>query len=165
MWESIAVVDWLFIAMLVGSTLVGVWRGVVIELMSIASWVAAFLLAQWFAPQAAQWLPMAGAGEAIRYAAGFAVVFLATMLTGGLLGIVLAKFMGAVGLRPVDRLLGAAFGLVRAGLLILVITAVTEMTPIQNTAAWQHSVGVHKAQSVLGFLKPWLPQAFAKHFS
>lgn len=40
------------------SLLVGVWRGLVVELMSLAGWVASFVLAQWLAGDVAQWLPV-----------------------------------------------------------------------------------------------------------
>ena len=70
--------DWIFLAVLLISLVVGAWRGLVYELLSVANWIAAFILAQWFAPQAAQWLPLASATEVVRYAAGFVVVFVQT---------------------------------------------------------------------------------------
>ena len=50
--------------------MLGAWRGLVYEVVSALSWVAAFVAAQWFAPDVAQKLPMSGTGEAVRYAAG-----------------------------------------------------------------------------------------------
>ena len=40
------------------SLLVGIWRGLVHELMSLAGWVAAFVVAQWLAEGVAGWLPV-----------------------------------------------------------------------------------------------------------
>ena len=45
-----AVLDWVFLAVLVASLLVGAWRGLVYEVFSVVSWIAAFVLAQWLAP-------------------------------------------------------------------------------------------------------------------
>ena len=165
MLASITVLDWVFVAVLAGSMLLGAWRGLVYELISLASWVVAFVLAQWFAPDAAQWLPMAGAGEQIRYAAGFTLVFFATVFAGGLLAFVLGKLMSVVGLRPMDRLLGAAFGVLRGCVLLLAATVVVGMTPLKNSVHWQSSVGVHVAQAVLGVLKPVLPAEFGKYLA
>ena len=61
--------DWIFLAVLLLSMVIGAWRGLVFEVLSLLTWAAAFVLAQWFAPAAAQWLPMSGATEGIRYAA------------------------------------------------------------------------------------------------
>jgi membrane protein required for colicin V production len=161
----VTVLDWVFVAVLLGSMLLGAWRGLVYELISLAAWVVAFVLAQWFAPDAAQWLPMAGAGEQIRYAAGFALVFIATVFAGGLLAFVLGKLMSVVGLRPMDRLMGAAFGLLRGCVLLLAATVVVGMTPLKDSVPWRSSQGAHMAKAVLGVLKPVLPAEFGKYLA
>ena len=115
-------VDWIFLAVLLVSLVVGAWRGLVFEVLSVLSWAAAFVLAQWFAPDVAAHLSMSGAGEPIRYAAGFVIVFVASIFAGGLVAFLLKKLVAAVGLRPADRMLGAGFGLVRGVLLLLAVT-------------------------------------------
>ena len=70
-----AALDWIFAAVLLASMLIGAWRGLVFELLSLAGWVVAFFLAQWWAAPMAAWLPMGEAQDAVRHAAGFAVVF------------------------------------------------------------------------------------------
>jgi membrane protein required for colicin V production len=50
--------DWILLAVLAASLLLGVWRGLVYEVLSVIGWIAAFLLAQWFAPDVAEKLPM-----------------------------------------------------------------------------------------------------------
>ena len=45
--------DWVFLAVLAASLLLGAWRGLVYEVLSVTSWVAAFIVAQWLAPDAA----------------------------------------------------------------------------------------------------------------
>ena len=53
-------VDWIFLAVLLLSLIVGAWRGLVFEVLSVLSWAVAFVLAQWFAPDVAAHLSMAG---------------------------------------------------------------------------------------------------------
>ena len=67
----------------------------------------------------------------MRYAAGFVVVFIAVVFAGGLLAWLIKKLVEAVGLRPVDRALGAVFGLVRGAVLLLALAVVVNMTPLQ----------------------------------
>ena len=157
------IVDWIFLAVLLLSLLVGAWRGLVFEVLSVLSWAAAFVAAQWFAPQVAPHLPMSGAGESIRYAAGFVLVFIAAIFAGGLLAFLFKKLMASVGLGPADRMLGAGFGLVRGALLLLAVTVVVGMTPLQTSEWWREATGPHIAGSVLKGLKPVLPQDFGKY--
>ena len=98
-----AALDWIFVALLLASMLIGAWRGLVYEVLSLAGWVVAFLVAQWFAADAAAWLPMDGAQEAVRYAAGFILVFVVAIFACGFLAWLGKKLVEAVGLRPVDR--------------------------------------------------------------
>ncbi|OGB74742.1 MAG: colicin V synthesis protein, partial [Burkholderiales bacterium RIFOXYC12_FULL_60_6] len=119
---TMPVLDWVFAVVLLMSVLLGAWRGLVFEVLSLLSWVAAFVLAQWLALDVAQYLPMSGASDMVRYGAGFLLVFIATAMFGGLLASLLKKLMASVGLRPVDRVLGAAFGAVRGVLLLLLGT-------------------------------------------
>lgn len=159
----LAPLDWVCLAVLLVSLLIGAWRGLVVEVVSLASWIAAFVLAQWFAPDAAARLPMAGAGEPVRYAAGFVLVFVATLFAGALIGFVVSKLLSAVGLGFLNRLLGALFGTLRGVLLILAATVVVGMTPWRSSPTWQESVGTRWATAALGILKPVLPQEFGKY--
>jgi membrane protein required for colicin V production len=155
--------DWVFAAILLMSVLVGAWRGLVFEVLSLLSWIAAFLLAQWLALDVAHYLPMSGASDAVRYGAGFLLVFIATAMFGGLLASLLKKLMASVGLRPVDRVLGAGFGAVRGVLLLLLATLLAAMTPFKSSSAWQESHGVALSLTVLQGLQPSLPQELVKY--
>ncbi len=152
------VLDWIFAAVLLLSVLLGAWRGLVYEVLSLVSWLAAFVLAQWFAPDVAQRLPMSGASDMVRYAAGFVLVFIVTVMLGGLLATLVKKLLATVGLRPVDRVLGAAFGLTRGVLLLLLATVLVSLTPLNASAAWKESVGAGVALTVLKGIRPALPQ-------
>jgi len=157
------VLDWIFLAVLLTSFVVGAWRGLVYEVLSVLSWIAAFVLAQWLAPDAAQWLPMTGAAQPMRYAAGFVLVFVAAIFAGSLVAFLIKKLVSAVGLRPADRLLGAAFGVLRGVVLLLAVTVVVGMTPLHTAAWWEEASGPRVATVVLAGLKPVLPQEFGKY--
>jgi membrane protein required for colicin V production len=153
-----APLDWVFVAILAASFLLGAWRGLVYEVLSVASWVAAFLLAQLFAPQVAQMLPMGQAPEVAKYAAAFVLVFIGVVIAGSLLSWLTKKMIEAVGLRPVDRTLGAAFGLLRGAVLLLAIAVVVNMTPFRRGEWWTDSRGAAVKQ-----LKPVLPERFGHY--
>ena len=158
-----APLDWVFLAVLGLSFLLGAWRGLVYEVLSVLSWIAAFVVAQWLADDAAAWLPMGNAREPLRLAAGFAVVFIAALFAGGMLAWAIKKLVEAVGLRPMDRALGAAFGLVRGAVLLLAMGVVVHMTPLRNGEWWTESVGAGVSTAALKGLKPVLPESFGPY--
>ena len=59
-------------------------------------------------------------------------------------------------LRPVDRLLGAVFGLARGVLVLLVLAMVVSYTPASASPAWRESQGARWLNSILGQLVPSL---------
>ena len=157
------ILDLIFGGVMLVSLLLGVWRGLVYEVLSALSWIAAFILAQWLAPEVAHKLPLGGVSEALRYVAAFALVFVLAAFAGGMLAKLVKMLFAAVGLQPVDRVLGAAFGLVRGVVLLLAATVVIGMTPLQTSTWWQQSVGAGITLATLKGLKPVLPEEFGKY--
>lgn len=155
--------DWILLALVLLSLLVGAWRGLVFELLSVLGWIAAFFVAQWSAPMVAVRLPADALAEPVRYAAAFVVCFVVAAFSAGLLASLLRKLVSAVGLRPVDRLLGAAFGLVRGLVLLLALTVVVEMTQLKVAPWWQGSVAAPWLSLTLVGLKPVLPAGFVPY--
>jgi membrane protein required for colicin V production len=156
-------IDWTLLAVLLLSALLGVWRGLVYEVMSVAAWVAAFVLAQAYASQAAAWLPLQGFTVPLQLAAGFAVVFMVSAFVGGLVAWLVRHVVESVGLRPVDRVLGAAFGLLRGLLILLGVAVVVSMTPLQQHNGWQASRGAGLLSATLHHIKPLLPTPVARY--
>ena len=157
--------DWILAGVLFFSLLLGAWRGLVYEVLSVLGWAASFFAAQWFAPQVASVLPWESASEPVRYAAAFALVFVAALFGAGLLAALLKKVVDAMGLRPVDRTLGAAFGVLRGMILLLAATVVIDMTALKASAWWQDSVGGQTLMAALTGLKPMLPGQFARYLN
>jgi membrane protein required for colicin V production len=159
----LSAVDWILLAVLALSFLLGLWRGIVQEVLSLAGWVAAFYVSQMYAPMAAAWLPMEGSSQMLRYAAGFVVVFVAVLVATVLVSFVVKKLISAVGLGPLDRLLGSLFGLMRGVVILLAVTVLVGMTPMRETLAWKQAQGAQWLQQFLHVLKPVLPADFGKY--
>jgi len=152
--------DWILLALLAASMLMGAWRGLVYEVLSVMGWIAAFLLAQWFAPDVADKLPMQTSGETLRYAAAVVLVFIASVFAAGLISSLMKKIISVVGLRPVDRILGAFFGLFRGLILLLALSVVVHMTALQDSEWWLESKGAPMLMTLLKGLRPMLPEKF-----
>jgi membrane protein required for colicin V production len=160
---GISPLDWVFLAVMVASFLLGAWRGLVYEVLSVFSWVAAFILAQWFAPQIAALLPTGDAPEPVRYAAAFVLVLIGVVVIGALVAWLTKKLVEAVGLRPVDRTLGAIFGLLRGAVLLLAVAVVVNLTSFRGAEWWMESKGAGISTAALKQLKPVLPEGFGRY--
>lgn len=160
---SVAALDWIFAAVLLASMLIGAWRGLVFEVLSLLGWVVSFFVAQWFADDMAALLPMGESAGSLRYAAGFAVVFVASVFACGFLTWLAKKLVEAIGLRPADRTLGAVFGVLRGMVLLLAVAVVAGLTPLHEAPWWQESWSASVLTEVLKGLKPALPEEFGRH--
>lgn len=160
---GLAALDWIFIAVLVASMVLGAWRGLVYEVLSLLGWVVAFFAAQWFAEDAAGLLPLGERSDAVRHAAGFVVVFIGAIFACGLLAWLAKKVIEAVGLRPADRSLGALFGVLRGVVLLLAVALVGLWTPLQEAGWWQESRVAPWLTQALRALRPALPEDLGRH--
>ena len=94
--------DYAVIGVLAVSILLGAWRGLVREVISILGLVIAFLASNLFAGPLGAAMPEAIPTPELRVAAAFVAVFFGTLIVTSLLGLVLSKAMHAVGLEGLD---------------------------------------------------------------
>jgi membrane protein required for colicin V production len=118
--STLTAVDWVIIVVLAVSTLLSLWRGFVREALSLAGWVAAFLVANLFVDQMASLL--AGTIDNItgRYVAAYAILFVATLIVSTFATYLAGQLIKATGLTVLDRVLGTVFGFSRGIIIILV---------------------------------------------
>ena len=155
--NAIGWVDWSLLGVLLLSIVVGMFRGFVFEVLAIAGWFVAWFAAQWAGPEIAPHIPVGTPGSMLNTAAAFASAFLVTLIVWGI-GVRLVRgLLHATPLRPVDRLLGAAFGLVRGLVVLLLVAAIVGWTPAARSPAWQASVGAAWLAAALHGLAPLLP--------
>lgn len=159
-----ALLDWIAVALLAVSLVLGLVRGLVFEVISLAGWVVAFFGAQWFAGDVAAWLPISGDPEASwRYALAFVLIFIAVAFGVGLIAALTRKLIAAVGLRPVDRMLGAVFGLARGAVALLAVAVVVHLLSLSESAWWRESHSAIVLDAALQGLKPALPEKLASY--
>lgn len=157
-------VDWAMLGLLLLSVVVGLWRGLVFELMSVVGWIVAYIVAQLFSADVAVHIPIGEQGGAANLVVAFAVTFLAALLIWSLLARLLRALIRATPLTLPDRVLGAGFGLLRGVLLLLVAATLIAFLPaVQRSAAWSQSQGAAWLGLALQALKPLLPHDVARH--
>lgn len=156
------VLDYILIAIVVLSTLVGLMRGLVSEVIAIVAWVLAFILARQFCTDVAVWLPDTLKDPGVRMVCGFALIFIGVLLVCGVLRWLLRSLIKATGLDFPDRILGGLFGLARAGLILLLLVVGAAFTPVPEQSWWRGAVLTPPLETAAIALKPWLPDPVAK---
>ena len=152
---DVPALGWIDIAMLavVGlSAIVGVLRGLTFEILSLLGWVAAWFAALWFGPMIAPQLSIAS--PSLNHIAAFAIAFVIALVICGLAARAISALVGKTPLKPLDRLLGAAFGVLRGLLVLLAIAIVVAHTPASSSAAWRESHGAVWLDAMLRELMP-----------
>lgn len=158
--------DYVVLAVVLASVLLGLWRGVVSEILALASWVVAFFVARAEGARVAGWIAEWGIAwlndPVWRLAAGYVLVFVAVLLVFGVGRLLVSLMLKAVGLGLVDRLLGACFGILRGVLVVLAGVLVAGMTPLPRAAWWQEAVLSPPLETAVLAARPWLPPDVAK---
>ncbi len=156
-------VDLTLLAVLTVSVVVGLWRGLVFELMSLVGWVVAYVAAQAWSSLLAPHLPVGAPGSALQQGAAFALTFLAVLIAWAMLARLARLLVHATPLTFIDRVLGAGFGLLRGAVLLLAVSTVVAFTPAARSQPWQDSVGAAWLGAALQGLRPVLPDDVSRH--
>lgn len=155
--------DYVVVAIVSASVLLGVWRGVVGEVIALVAWVFAFFAAKWWGDEVARRF-LAGiiADPVLRIVAAWVAVFVVVLLLMALLRLAVRGLLKALGLSPTDRLLGVIFGLARGLLIVLVLVAVGGMLSMAKEKWWSEAYFSAPLETAVLAGKPWLPPEVAK---
>ena len=157
-------VDFVILGIVLLSAAISVLRGFVKEAVSLASWVLAFWVSATFAGKLSTLLPDAVAAAQLRVALSFAILFLATLLVGGLANFLISSLVLASGLSGTDRALGVVFGVLRGVVVVAVLVLLAGLTTLTQEAIWKDSLMVEYFQVVAVWIRDYLPQDVAKNF-
>lgn len=153
--------DWAVFIVLGASTLLAAIRGLVREVASFAIWICAIALGWQLAPLIVDALPSVIPSDQLRFSVGFVGVIIVVTLVGRLVASALQALIDAAGVRPIDRLMGMLFGLLRGCLIILIVGMLAMMTAIAQQAFWQQARTRPWIEAGVAMTKPWLPGRFA----
>ena len=145
------------IAVVVLSTLLAFFRGMVREVIALASWIAGLVLAWTFEGELVRLVPGLETHEVAKHVLAFMLIFVATLVAGTLVAFAVSKLMRAVGLGFLDRFLGALFGMAR-GMLVVLLGG---LTTLPGQKWWQNAaLGPLLVTAALA-ARPYLPQPWA----
>ena len=155
--------DYVVLAIIAISILVGAIRGFVKEAFSLAVWAAAFLIAFQFSGVLAMQLENHIELPSARTSLAFASLFILVLLVGGLVTFLVGKLVEKTGLDGTDRLLGGVFGGVRGLAIVLAVILVAGLTPVPQDPWWQQSKTIQSLMPLAEWSAQFLPDYILEH--
>lgn len=154
--------DYVVLAIVMASVALGVWRGVVGEIIALVAWVLAFLAAKWWGAEVARVFFTGIVDQALRTVAAWVAVFVVVLVLMALLRLAVRGLLKALGLSLSDRLLGLVFGAARALLIVLALVAAGGMTSLPKEKWWSEAYFSAPLETAVLAGKPWLPPDVSK---
>lgn len=154
--------DYVFLGLLVISALVGLARGLIAEVFSLVSMVLSCYVAKLLAPSAAPFFAKWIQNEWLCWAAAFLCVLVLALIVLAIVRMLLREFLTALGISPVDRFLGACFGVARALLVALIVVAAGGFTSWPHESWWREAKFAPPLETAVLALRHYLPEELAK---
>ncbi|MCV2218067.1 CvpA family protein [Thauera sp. Sel9] len=155
------VFDYVFLGILALSAAVGMWRGLVSEVMAVLAWVLALFAAWRYNEQAAQVFAGLIAEPLWRQVAGGALVVVGVLVLTALVRYLLRELLRAAGLGATDRFFGALFGIARGLLVALVVVLIGGLAGLSREPWWTQALFSPPLETAVLAAKPWLPDVVA----
>jgi len=151
-------VDYAIIGVIALSVIISLFRGLIREVMALVVWVAAFSVAFLFTDDVEGLLSSSVDVPSARLAISFGLLFLITLIIGGLLNYLLGQMIEKTGLTGTDRFFGIFFGLARAMVLLTAIVMLAGLTPVPRDSWWQKSMLLPMFESLALYTSSFLPE-------
>ncbi len=130
-------VDIAIVVVIAISATIGLVRGFMREVLSLAVWIAAFVMALGFSSRLAEVLVPYITDPSARFVAAFALVFVGTLVVGAVIQWLVGKLVTSTGMTGMDRTLGLLFGGLRGA--VLIVVAIVMLRPFSGNEGWWHT--------------------------
>lgn len=131
--------DYTIVAVLGLSVVMGLWRGLVGEVLALAVWACAFWVAWLLGPALADRFSASISTPSVRILLAYALCFVAVLIAGAIVAFLMRKLIQGSGLSGTDRLLGMVFGLLRGVALVVLVVFLFGFTPVSRDPWWHGS--------------------------
>jgi membrane protein required for colicin V production len=155
--------DYIIIGVIALSVLIGLWRGLISEVLALAIWIVAFWFAWTFGPSVAEHFEPLIKLPSMRIIVGYGLCFIAVLILGALLRFAISRLVESTGLSGTDRLLGMVFGFIRGVVLVALLVFLVGFTAFTRDPWWKESVLLPQFQRVASWLEQRVPANVREH--
>ncbi|MEO6976361.1 MAG: CvpA family protein [Gallionella sp.] len=152
--------DFVVLGILLLSMLLGLWRGLLYEILSLLGWPIAIILSKLSAASVAPLIPIAQ--EEMRVTAAYVLVFVAALIVWGIVSRLIAKLLKAIGSDWADRAMGGLFGAIRGVLVVLALVWLAGLTRVPEQPFWRGSLSGKTLEDIALLTKTWLPSSITQ---
>ncbi|WP_339868140.1 CvpA family protein [Pseudohongiella nitratireducens] len=145
-------VDIAILAVIALSSLFGIARGLVKEVLSLLVWIAAIVIAYQYSDSLSPMLGSVTSNATAQYALAFAIIVIAVLIGGSLVNAFMSRLVSFAGLQASDRILGAAFGMAR-GVVICAIVVYFAASVYSQEPWWQESLTLPYIEGVIDWVQ------------
>jgi membrane protein required for colicin V production len=132
--------DYVLIGLVAFSCIAGLMRGLLREVISLATWLLAIAIAWRFSDLLEPHLGGLMAGHAVRPWAARVIIFLAIMLIGTAIGAIISHFVRLSIFNALDHGLGMLFGLLRGVVVIGLLVMLCHTLQLQREGWYRQSL-------------------------
>jgi membrane protein required for colicin V production len=157
------VTDYLVIAAVVISAIVGAMRGFLREAVALATWLIALFVAWHFADSIEPHLGGLLSGSYVKPWAARVIIVLLILLLGAAIGAMLDHFVRLSIFSGMDRFLGLVFGLMRGVVLLGVFVILAQLLRLDGEKWWTRSLLVPYGESVANGLRALVGEQRVRH--
>ena len=150
-------VDYIILAILGISVLIGLFRGLISELLGLVIWATAFWASWAFGPVVAEGLAKYLALPTARLVIGHGAVLLGVLICGAILRAIIGRILWRTGLSGMDRMLGMVFGFARGALIVAFMVFLFSLTALTRESWWRQSDLLPQFQGLAGWLGARVP--------
>ncbi len=155
--------DYAVFAIVGFSVLLSIIRGLVREVLALAAWAIAFVVAWLFGGELAALMPDEIPTMELRLLAGFATVFFLVLLAMSLVAVAASQLVKSAGLSVEDRMFGAVFGLARGLLVVMALVLAAGATSLPAEPVWREATLRPLLERAALGVRDWLPPAIGQH--
>ncbi|HEY0335736.1 MAG TPA: CvpA family protein [Burkholderiales bacterium] len=157
--------DYVVLTIVGASVVVSLMRGFAREVLALAGWVLAFIVANALSGVVAGSFTSVISDGSLRALTAFVAVFVITLIAVSLLALGVSRLLKSAGLGLEDRLLGSVFGLARGVLIVMVMVLLAGLTALPRQPAWSDAMLSPPLEAFARVIKPWLTQAVSRYIS
>ena len=146
-------VDYIILAILILSAIMGLVRGLLREAIAVITWFLAIVLAWSFASSLEPHLGGVLIGSPLRIWAARVIIFVGVLLLGGAVSTVLGHYVRVSMFAGMDKFLGLVFGLIRGVVIVGAFTIAVQALRMDEDTSWQRSKLMPYASGVADALR------------
>lgn len=131
--------DYVLLAIVLLSAIFGIWRGLVREIVAVLTWIVMVIAMLYYAPIFASDLHIVTTSPVAQRYLSYIILFIVIFVLGWILGRLVNGLVMVGGLSFVNRILGGVFGLIRGGVILLLIAYFVSLGAWHNSPLWKQS--------------------------